>query len=42
MLFDPWGRIENKCLAEEKILNTTIDLNEISRVRSKLPSIYND
>lgn len=42
ILFDPWGKIENKCLAKEKILNTTIDLNEISRVRSKLPSIYND
>jgi len=42
ILFDPWGETENKCLAKEKILNTTIDLNEISRVRSKLPSIYND
>ncbi len=42
ILFDPWGKTKNKCLSKPKILNTTIDLNEISRVRTKLPSIYND
>ena len=42
ILFDPWGRMENKCVSKPKILNTAIDLNEISRVRLKLPSIYND
>jgi len=33
--------MKNKSLTKEKILNTAIDLNEISRVRAKLPSIYN-
>ena len=42
ILFDPWGRTKNKCFTKQKILNTTIDLNEIVKVRSKLPSIYND
>ena len=42
ILFDPWGTIENKCLEKTKILNTTIDLDQISKVRSKLPAIYND
>ena len=42
ILFDPWGKTKNKCLAKPKILNTSIDLNEIAKVRSKLPSIYND
>ena len=41
IVFDPWGRIKNKCSKITKILNTNIDLNEISRVRLRLPSIYN-
>ena len=42
ILSDPWGDIKNKALSGSKILNTSIDLNQISRVRLKIPSIYND
>ena len=42
ILFDPWGKIENKCLDKPKIINTSINLNKIKQVRSKIPSIYND
>ena len=40
ILFDPWGNIKNKALSRSKILNTSIDLNQITRVRLKIPSIY--
>ena len=40
--FNPWGNIENESLAKPKILNTTINLSEINKIRLKLPSIYND
>jgi len=40
ILFDPWGNIKNKALSGSKILNTSIDLNQITRVRLKIPSIY--
>ena len=41
LLFDPWGNLENKCLWKPKIINTTIDLDQISKVRKKIPSIFN-
>ena len=41
ILFDPWGDIKNKCKARSKIINTTINLDQIDKVRSKIPSIYN-
>ena len=40
ILCDPWGNIKNKALSRSKILNTSIDLNQITRVRLKIPSIY--
>ena len=40
ILADPWGIIKNKALSTAKILNTSVDLNQISRVRLKIPSIY--
>ena len=40
LLCNPWGKIINKAYAKPKILNSTIDLQEIAQVRSKLPSIY--
>ena len=40
ILFDPWGNTKNKAFSGSKILNTSIDLNQISRVRLKIPSIY--
>ena len=42
LLLDPWGKIKNKCLSNSAILNTTIDLFEISKVRSKIPSVFKD
>lgn len=42
LLFNPWGNLKNKCFSKPKILNSIIDLNEISEVRSKIPAIYND
>ena len=41
-LFDPWGNIENKCSNKPKILNTSINLKKISRIRSLIPSILKD
>jgi len=41
VLFDPWGKKENQCLSKPKIINTIIDLNLVSKVRSKIPSIQN-
>ena len=41
LLFDPWGNLENKCLLKPKIINTTIDLDQITKVRKKIPSIFN-
>jgi len=42
ILFDPWGNKENKTLSKPKIINTTIDLDKITKVRLKIPSIFND
>lgn len=42
MLCNPWGEIINKASTKSKILNSIIDLNEILKVRSKIPSIYSD
>ena len=42
IVFDPWGNIENQTFAKPSIINTTIDLNKIKKVRLKIPSIYND
>ncbi len=41
LLWNPWGEIINKGSSKSKILNSIIDLNEIPKVRSKIPSIYN-
>ena len=42
LLYDPWGIKENKSLSKPKIINTAIDLNKITKVRLKIPSILND
>ena len=42
LLCNPWGNIKNKCFSEPKILNTTIDLKEVSLTRSRIPSILNE
>ena len=40
ILCNPWGDIVNKGGARTKILNSIINLNEISIARSKIPAIY--
>ena len=35
LLLDPWGDIRNKCISKPKIINTTINLDQIIKVRSK-------
>ena len=40
LLFNPWGEIINQCDSKPVILNSTIDLNQISLIRSKIPSVY--
>ena len=42
ILIDPWGKIKNKAFKKSKILNSILDIEEINRTRSKIPSIYND
>jgi len=42
LLCNPWGKKINVSSSKPKIINSAIDLNEISIVRSKIPSIYND
>ena len=41
-LYNPWGKVLNKALSKPKILNSIIKINEVEKVRSKIPSIYND
>ena len=42
LICDPWGKIKNKSLYKTSILNTIIDINDISKVRYKIPSINHD
>ena len=42
IIFNPWGIKLNYASSKTKIINTTIDLKEINRVRKRVPSIYND
>ena len=42
LLVDPWGNIKNKALSKSKIINTTIDISYISKIRFKIPSIFNE
>ncbi len=40
ILVNPWGKILNRAYDNTKILNTTIDLKDLEKVRKKIPS-YN-
>ena len=42
IIFNPWGIKLNYASSKTKIINTSIDLKEINRVRKRVPSIYND
>ncbi len=42
IIFNPWGIKLNHASSKTKIINTSIDLKEINRVRKRVPSIYND
>ncbi len=42
MLVNPWGKIISKATSRPTILNTNINLDEITNVRNKIPAILND
>ena len=42
ILIDPWGKIRNKAFKKSKILNSILDMHEVDKTRSKIPSIYNE
>ena len=42
LLFNPWGDLKNRCFSKPKILNTIINLKEISEARSRIPSVLYD
>ena len=42
LLFDPWGKAQNQSTKEPTIINTSIDLSKILKVRSIISSIHND
>ena len=39
LLVDPWGKIVNKTKDKPSILNSTINLLEVKRIRKKIPSL---
>ena len=39
LLVDPWGKIVNKTSDKPSILNSTINLLEVKRIRIKIPSL---
>jgi len=42
MLVNPWGEIISSAKSKPSILNTSIDLKEVTNVRNKIPAILND
>ena len=42
MIINPWGIILNKLNNEQNILNTSININEVNKVRKKIPFKFND
>ena len=42
LLINPWGKILSKCYSKPKILNTKINLSEVSEARKKIPSLNYD
>jgi predicted amidohydrolase len=42
MIINPWGKIIRKTTSLPKILNSSINLEEIKVTRLRMPSIYHD
>jgi len=42
MLFDPWGNMINNSLSKPTILNTSLDLSQILKIRKKISSLNED
>jgi len=42
MLINPWGEIISKAKSKPSILNTVINLKEVTNVRNKIPAILYD
>ena len=39
MLVDPWGKIVNSTSNKPSILNSTIKIMEVKKIRKKIPSL---
>ena len=42
MLINPWGEKISQAKSKQAILNTSINLDEVIKVRNKIPAILND
>ena len=42
IISDPWGTIVARAKNKPKIINSILDINEVNRIRKKIPSIYHD
>ena len=42
MIVNPWGKIINKAMSKQSILNTEINLDEVIDIRKKIPAILHD
>jgi len=42
IISDPWGNIITRTKSKPKIMNSILDIDEINKVRKKIPSIYHD
>ena len=39
---DPWGTIIARAKNKPKIINSILDIDEVNKVRKKIPSIYHE
>ena len=39
LIVDPWGKIVNNTKNRPSILNSTINISEIKKIRKKIPSL---
>lgn len=42
MIINPWGKIIARGFSKPKIINAIIDMNDVKKARSRIPSIYHD
>ena len=42
IISDPWGTIVARAKSKPKILNSVLDIDEVNKIRKKIPSIYHE